>query len=102
MQLVVAVRQLTMSKSIMPTLVGTTSPDTGIQALLNAVCEYFPASSNAAPNPEPEKKLLYFLVAQLQTTDPKHTENLRTCAATLARDGNYSVTVDGDLDVISV
>jgi elongation factor G len=39
MQLVVAVRQLTMSKSIMPTLVGTTSPDTGIQALLNAVCE---------------------------------------------------------------
>ena len=102
MQLVVAVRQLTMSKSIMPTLVGTTSPDTGIQALLNAVCEYFPASSNAAPNPEPEKKLLYFLVAQLQTTDPKHTENIRTCAATLARDGNYTVTVDGGLDVISV
>ena len=102
MQLVVAVRQLTMSKSIMPTLVGTTSPDTGIQALLNAVCEYFPASSNAAPNPEPEKKLPYFLVAKLQTTDPKHTETLRTCAATLARDGNYSVTADGDLDVINV
>jgi translation elongation factor EF-G len=102
MQLVVAVRQLTMSKSIMPTLVGTTSPDTGIEALLNAVCEYFPASSNAAPSPELEKKLPYFLVAKLQTTDPKHTENLRTCVATLARDGNYSVTVDGDLDVISV
>lgn len=103
LQLVGAIRQLTLSKSIMPTLVGTTSPDTGIEALLNAVCEFLPSLEEAAPKPGPEKKMPCFLAAKLTATNPKELENLRTCAAKLARDGSYSVTVDNsDLDTIDI
>ena len=102
LQLIRALRQLTISKSIMPTLVGTTSPDTGIEALLNAVCEYFPAPSGAAPKPDPEKKLPYFLIAKLKTNSPNDTENLLTHATRLACDGFYSVAVNDDLDTINI
>jgi translation elongation factor EF-G len=99
LQLVVAIRQLTMSKSIMPALVGTTSPDTGIEALLNAVCEYFPAPSDAALKPEPEKRLPFFLTAKLDSTD---IEKLRACAADIARDGFYSVAVESDTTAVNI
>jgi translation elongation factor EF-G len=102
LQLISAVRQLALSKSIMPTLAGTTSPDTGIEALLNAVCEFLPSPKEAAPKPGPEKKPPFFLTAKLTATDPKESENLRTCAAKSARDGSYAVAVDGDLDSLNI
>jgi translation elongation factor EF-G len=102
LQLVGAIRQLTMSKAIMPTLVGTTSPDTGIEALLNAVCEYFPAPSDAAPKPEPEKKLQFFLTAKLTAVDLTGVERLCACAAELARDEFYSVAVESDTTVVNI
>jgi translation elongation factor EF-G len=102
LQLIVAIRQLTMSKSIMPTLIGTTSPDTGIEASLNAVCEYFPAPSDAAPKPEPEKELPFFLTAKLTAVDPTDIEKLRARAAEIARDGFYSVAAEPDTTVVNI
>jgi hypothetical protein len=102
LQLVVAIRQLTMSKSIMPALVGTTSPDTGIEALLNAVCEYFPAPSDAAPKSEPDKKLPFFLTAKLNAVEPTDIEKLRACAAETALDGFYSVAVESDTTAVNI
>jgi translation elongation factor EF-G len=101
-QLISAVRQLALSKSIMPTLLGTTSPDTGIEALLNAVCEFLPSPKEAAPKPGPEKKKPFFLAAKLTATGPKESEKLRTCVAKSARDGSYAVAVDGDLDSLNI
>jgi translation elongation factor EF-G len=102
LQLISAIRQLTLAKSILPVLVGTTSPDTGIEALLNAVCEFLPSPKEAAPKPGPERKLPFFLTAKLTTTDPKESENLRTSATKLARDGYYSVAVKGDLHTLDI
>jgi translation elongation factor EF-G len=102
LQLISAIRQLTLAKSIMPVLVGTTSPDTGIEALLNAVCEFLPSPKDAAPKPSPKRKLPFFLTAKLTATDPKELENLRTSVTTLARDGRFSVAVKEDLHTIDI
>ena len=102
LQLISAIRQLTLAKSILPVLVGTTSPETGVEALLSAVCEFLPSPKQAAPKPGPERNLPFFLTAKLTTTDPKESENLRTFATKLARDGCYSVAVKGDPHTIDI
>jgi translation elongation factor EF-G len=97
-QLIGAIRRATMSQSIMPIVIGPkTTSGLGIEALLSAVCDYFPSPTEAAPKPGPERISLFFLVAKLTAANVNDTEKLLECATELARDGSfYPVAVESD------
>lgn len=101
-QITGALRQRTLTKTIMPTLVGAIAPRAGIEALLDAVCEYFPSPAEAAPKPGPESKTPFFLTANLTATDINDAEKLQIRATEIARGGSYSVAVESNGGVVNI